>query len=910
MVKLNTAEEYIAYFIKHPEPWNLSLPMEERTKVFAYADEHKIDSKEFSFLYSWCLQFGFGTEKDLKKSVEWNENNKFKEVDRKNSFIDFDNAFDAFYFSITENDENEDAETHSEIINFEEDLYEYLEKAKAGDPYAMYQLGSYYFYKNLDPEKGFELLSKSAEAGNQAAYKILAECYGTGYGTKVDYDERLKWILKSALVGDVDSMISLGVDLIYGNNCEKNITEGLKWIEKAYDYDNKMAPLAAIICYIDEDVKTTFTTKVYNKYKELADNGDEDAIKLMLTAIMEKPSKENLIESYKYIKLVDVSKYKLTIASWALIILQTEDNFDFEEDAKNMLIQLADEDCLYACKELGFSYANEINRFEKDHKKAAKYLKIAAQSGDKACDIELGYLYSLGEFGNDYVLEAIKILYNHLDSSLALDGLINCYALNEFNKNYEVCLKCLQLLEKLDDEKYYDNVCKVGYAFSRIDIIVDKLNDKDLKNYPHIGLAYCSALLAKDDSNSKQKVYKIVNKIIRDTKYPPAYRYKAAFLDGESRHTGVFDKQVVTNYKKAASCLEGYNLYIADYYAYFLNVNLAVKYYIDGACNGDKGWAKTFMNFVIDNTETDDFSIFENVFKVLESNDAKKPDMLLQSYKFREVAGYKCDQAAINYVFNNAPKSTYLSNLLGVAYYEGVYFKKNEGLANYNFSIAKKDNIQAKINYSIININNGNLTEAGDVLASINDTYANSNLFLAKYYFATKLKDDYIKNSLLKGFNSQFIRKIGGFKDGYIEKETYDKLALLVLDDLKPITDRYTYTYYLALAYRYGFGYKKDIDKFFELLEKASENLWEAKVLLGLNLMYSTTDTYNLDPMDSSGAFFDFGYIELLDENRNEEEFSKGVDLVLQAYHMNPKGLDKLCLKLKKLNVIYEDKED
>ena len=75
------------------------------------------------------------------------------------------------------------------------------------------------------------------------------------------------------------------------------------------------------------------------------------------------------------------------------------------------------------------------------------------------------------------------------------------------------------------------------------------------------------------------------------------------------------------------------------------------------------------MNFVIDNTETDDFSIFENVFKVLESNDAKKPDMLLQSYKFREVAGYKCDQAAINYVFNKAPKSTYLSNLLGVAYY-------------------------------------------------------------------------------------------------------------------------------------------------------------------------------------------------------------------------------------------------
>ena len=53
MVKLNTAEEYIAYFIKHPEPWNLSLPMEERTKVFEYADEHKIDSKEFSFLYSW-----------------------------------------------------------------------------------------------------------------------------------------------------------------------------------------------------------------------------------------------------------------------------------------------------------------------------------------------------------------------------------------------------------------------------------------------------------------------------------------------------------------------------------------------------------------------------------------------------------------------------------------------------------------------------------------------------------------------------------------------------------------------------------------------------------------------------------------------------------------------------------------
>lgn len=61
-----------------------------------------------------------------------------------------------FYYR---NDDNEDAETHSEIINFEEDLYEYLEKAKAGDPYAMYQLGSYYFYKNLDPEKDLNCLA-------------------------------------------------------------------------------------------------------------------------------------------------------------------------------------------------------------------------------------------------------------------------------------------------------------------------------------------------------------------------------------------------------------------------------------------------------------------------------------------------------------------------------------------------------------------------------------------------------------------------------------------------------------------------------------------------------------------------------------------------------------------------------
>ena len=46
----------------------------------------------------------------------------------------------------------------------------------------------------------------------------------------------------------------------------------------------------------------------------------------------------------------------------------------------------------------------------------------------------------------------------------------------------------------------------------------------------------------------------------------------------------------------------------------------------------------------------------------------------------------------------------------------------------------------------------------------------------------------------------------------YISTLNEINIVRLVLDDLKPITDRDTYTYYLALAYRYGFGYKKDID--------------------------------------------------------------------------------------------------
>ena len=44
--------------------------------------------------------------------------------------------------------------------------------------------------------------------------------------------------------------------------------------------------------------------------------------------------------------------------------------------------------------------------------------------------------------------------------------------------------------------------------------------------------------------------------------------------------------------------------------------------------------------------------------------------------EFLKQKNYKEALPAWRYVFNNAPKSTYLSNLLGVAYYEGVYFKK------------------------------------------------------------------------------------------------------------------------------------------------------------------------------------------------------------------------------------------
>ncbi|TYB30471.1 MAG: sel1 repeat family protein [Candidatus Mcinerneyibacterium aminivorans] len=117
-------------------------------------------------------------------------------------------------------------------ISFGESPDELLERAKAGDKEAQYEIGFYYYEKNQH-EKAYKWFKKSALQDVEKSQNMLGKLYYYGKGVPEDYKKAAYWFEKSADWGNAESQLYTGHIYYNGMGVTKNIYKAFKYFREA-----------------------------------------------------------------------------------------------------------------------------------------------------------------------------------------------------------------------------------------------------------------------------------------------------------------------------------------------------------------------------------------------------------------------------------------------------------------------------------------------------------------------------------------------------------------------------------------------------------------------------------------------------------------------------------------------------
>lgn len=112
----------------------------------------------------------------------------------------------------------------------------------------LYGLGSQY-YLNGNYPKAVEFFRQAAEAGNDSAQYMLAECLFYGWGTECNREEAIVWFHRVAVKGDIDAQYSLGYCYYYGVGAEVDYRSAFKWLSMASAMEHREAKALLAECH-------------------------------------------------------------------------------------------------------------------------------------------------------------------------------------------------------------------------------------------------------------------------------------------------------------------------------------------------------------------------------------------------------------------------------------------------------------------------------------------------------------------------------------------------------------------------------------------------------------------------------------------------------------------------------------
>lgn len=130
----------------------------------------------------------------------------------------------------------------------------WFERASERDSYASYLLGLMYLKGEgltQDSARGFQLLRRAVEQGNEEAIGTLGACYLHGWGVAADRSEALRWLRKAAEKNIRDGMRYLGNALVGPERSAEENSEGLSLLTTAVERGDPEAAdnLATIFYY-------------------------------------------------------------------------------------------------------------------------------------------------------------------------------------------------------------------------------------------------------------------------------------------------------------------------------------------------------------------------------------------------------------------------------------------------------------------------------------------------------------------------------------------------------------------------------------------------------------------------------------------------------------------------------------
>ena len=186
-------------------------------------------------------------------------------VTRKNRELSYD-IYGAAIISIAQKDVIEPADVEFLRVS-----------AEAGNNRAMLLLADCYNHgwgTEPDPEAAFAWFSRAAEAGDTSGMVGVANCYDSGVGTAEDKALAYQWDLRAAEAGDASGMLNTAICLEDGSGTEKDEKAAFEWYKKSAEtgFDLGMYNLAR--CYLAGVGTEPDSGQAFAWTRRLADTGN------------------------------------------------------------------------------------------------------------------------------------------------------------------------------------------------------------------------------------------------------------------------------------------------------------------------------------------------------------------------------------------------------------------------------------------------------------------------------------------------------------------------------------------------------------------------------------------------------------------------------------------------------------
>ena len=236
----------------------------------------------------------------------------------------------------------------------------FLIEAEDGNALAMHDLGRMRTGTKKDVDEAIRYLEKSARLGNVHAQYTLGKIYLEPDSGHFNAEKAVQWLTKSAGNGNTPAQYALGKLYLQGDVIPKDMDAALKWLTKSADLGNQFAQYALGRLYLFREVVPKNISRALELFQKSAEQGNQYA-QYQLGKL--------------YLKGEDVPKDMETAIGW--------------------LTASAEQDNQYAQYQLGKLYLKGKD-IPKDVEAAIRWLTASAEQGSQYAQYALGKLYLLG----------------------------------------------------------------------------------------------------------------------------------------------------------------------------------------------------------------------------------------------------------------------------------------------------------------------------------------------------------------------------------------------------------------------------------------------------------------------------------------------------------------------------------